>query len=238
MNRWDIINHFITKYDYKSYLEIGYFKGWSFDNVDCAHKVAVDPNPSKDIRQERMPADSIVHTFWREPDQPTKAEAIFKCTSDQYFERINEIQKYDIVFIDGLHEASQVYRDIQNALAHLSENGTIVLHDMNPPTYQHTTTGDQGGNWNGDCYKAILRYGAAIPFEYYTIDTDWGVGVIRPLQNPGPAAGGKAFQLNMAHVNFERAQEDWDYFDNRRTELMNIISVEEFLKREEEHATT
>ncbi len=35
MTRWDIINHFIKKNDYKNYLEIGYYKGWSFDAVEC-----------------------------------------------------------------------------------------------------------------------------------------------------------------------------------------------------------
>lgn len=47
MHRWDVINHFIKKHNYHSYLEIGYFKGWSFDNVQAPFKIAVDPNPSK-----------------------------------------------------------------------------------------------------------------------------------------------------------------------------------------------
>lgn len=231
MHRWDIINHFIRKYDYKSYLEIGYFKGWSFDNVNCIHKTAVDPNPSKDPSQERMVADGIIHTVYREPEKMPRSESIFKCTSDQYFERINPEMKYDIIFIDGLHEASQVHRDIQNSLSHLSEKGTILLHDMNPPTYQHTTTGDAGGNWNGDCYKAILRYGSSVPFMYRTIDTDWGVGVLRPFP-PTKDGSLQGMMVNFEDLDYDRAQQDWEYFHNNRKSLMSIISVEEFLKLE------
>ncbi len=54
MQRWDIINHFIEKNNYKKYLEIGYYKGWSFDKVICDEKTAVDPTPSKTSCQVSM----------------------------------------------------------------------------------------------------------------------------------------------------------------------------------------
>jgi hypothetical protein len=247
MHRWDIINHFITKYEYKSYLEIGYFKGWSFDNIKCDIKVAVDPNPSKTEYQEKMP-HGAVDSEWSMDElgipELNYDRRVIKLTSDEFFERLKKQRelsqremKYDIIFIDGLHEAGQVLRDIQNSLLFLSERGTILLHDMNPPTWAHVTTGDAGGNWNGDCYKAILSYGAALPFMYYTIDTDWGVGVIRPFSRPHPDVMVPNMQINMADVDYTKATGDWDYFDRNRKELMNIISIEEFLKREAEHAT-
>lgn len=226
MNRWDIINHFITKYNYKSYLEIGYFKGWSFDNVKCDFKIAVDPNPSKVPGQEQAPAGSILL------DAP---HGIFKMTSNEFFEKIKEPEsgldtmQWDIVFIDGLHEANQVLTDVFNAVKRLTPNGMIVLHDCNPPTYQHVTTGDPGGNWNGDVYKAafVLNKMKSPTSEFYVIDTDWGMGVLRP--------GNHFYSHSLPKGWSDR--EWWERFDIERSEWLNLISVEEFLKREAIHAT-
>lgn len=224
MNRWDIINHFITKYNYKSYLEIGYFKGWSFDNIKCDFKVAVDPNPSKIPVHEEAPHGSVI------VEAP---HAIYKMTSDEFFASppiANDFRdhKWDIIFIDGLHEAEQVLRDIGNSIAHLSENGTIIIHDCNPPTWAHVTTGDAGGNWNGDVYKAAVQMRCLAAANFYTIDTDWGVGVLRPNEPPEKIEG---------EWNFLPWQGDWMQFDQNRKQFLNLISVQEFLEREELHAT-
>ena len=42
-----------------------------------------------------------------------------KLTSDQFF-AINN-QRFDLIFIDGLHHADQVFRDIEHALSVLNE---------------------------------------------------------------------------------------------------------------------
>ena len=41
-------------------------------------------------------------------------------------------RRYDLVFVDGLHIADQVERDIVNSLAALAPGGMVVLHDCNP----------------------------------------------------------------------------------------------------------
>jgi predicted O-methyltransferase YrrM len=40
--------------------------------------------------------------------------------------------KFDLIFLDGSHKASQVYREIPIALSHLNEGGFILLHDYFP----------------------------------------------------------------------------------------------------------
>lgn len=167
MYRWDIINKLIVSREYKSYLEIGYYKGWSFDRIDCASKTAVDPNPCKDTFQESLPYGSLVEV--------EDNALIIKLTSDDYFKKFPV--KVDIVFIDGLHEADQVYKDLVNAFNILNDGGVVVVHDCNPPKYEHTTTGIEGC-WTGDTYKGYLRFLAKHPYAYKTLDTDWGVGVI------------------------------------------------------------
>jgi len=230
MQRWDIINHLIKENNYKDYLEIGYYKGWSFDNVKCDHKIAVDPNPCKDINQENwaygggqvLSLEGKVAYYRAYPHY----HLIAKMTSNDYFSKLDNDTKYDIIFIDGLHEFSQVERDIQNSLHHLSENGTIVLHDMLPPTLEHVTTGDKYGNWNGDCYKALLKFiNEDISFQYTikVVDTDWGCGIIQKSRKPGYSSW-KVFD-----IEYSKAIQDFNYFQENKDKLFEIITPEEFL---------
>lgn len=219
MTRWDIINFLIRKNNYKSYLEIGYFKGWSFDNVKCGIKVAVDPFPSKtEILQSLPKGEYIGEPFGHSEGG---ADTLYKMTSDEYFENYASPYIFDIIFIDGLHEASQVERDIKNSLDHLSPGGTIVLHDCNPPTLAHATTGDNAGNWNGDVYKAFIKARTELPFLTYTIDTDWGCGVIHP-------------DIPAEPLNFPVEEIDYSILEDNRVEALNLISVEEFIKKNHE----
>ncbi len=51
-------------------------------------------------------------------------------TSLEFFQK-NQ-QKFDFIFLDGLHDAYIVYQEIPVALQHLNENGVILLHDYFP----------------------------------------------------------------------------------------------------------
>ena len=107
--RTDLINFFIQKFNYKTYLEIGIAKSINFDAVICELKDSVDPYNE---------------------DTYTKAKYVMK--SDEFFFSIKDTMKWDIIFIDGYHEKDQVKRDILNSLIHLNDGGTIVCHDVNP----------------------------------------------------------------------------------------------------------
>src|SRR6266542_1178180 len=109
LTRIEISNSLIAKNGYHSYLEIGVNTpaqpGWSHDSIVVATKHGVDPNP--------------------------KAKATFPVESDEFFASHIK-QKYDIVFVDGLHIFEQAYRDIVNSLKWLNPGGIIVVHDCNP----------------------------------------------------------------------------------------------------------
>ena len=152
MKRWDIINSYIAHYGLTSFLEIGHDKGEAFDYINIDKKESVDPN-----------ADA----------KPT-----YIMTSDDFFEQTNKT--YDMIFIDGLHEHSQVYRDIHNALLHLNTHGVIIMHDCHPPSEAHQVHKfhHTGGEWTGDCWKAFIKARAILPYEMYVCDHDWGCGII------------------------------------------------------------
>lgn len=155
MKRTDIINIFIEKYGYKSYLEVGTQDPTSnFDLITADHKVSIDPFP--------------------------RGEVTFVGTSDAYFESITDDVKFDIIFIDGLHHNDQVLKDIENSLNHLSDNGTIVCHDCLPTTEDMQARDDHGREWTGDVWKAIAELRVErIDLDIKVVDTDYGCGIIQ-----------------------------------------------------------
>lgn len=249
--RWDIINHLIKKHNYRSYLEIGYYKGWSFDRISVngfVDKTAVDPNPSRDNSSQV----ELKYGEWMEYDRDYMDGPqywLVKMTSDEFFVYLDNQDKiaieyhnvtakprYDIIFIDGDHRSEQVTKDLQNSLRYLSPGGTIVMHDCNPPTELHSTTGTPNGEWCGDVYKAFLDFKVENHYHYtsYVIDTDYGVGVIKKREYsknlPAYLKGAIKTGLSDDMDNFPDYS-SWSSFDRNRKELLNLISPEEFLNR-------
>lgn len=153
-----IINQLIQEHDYSSYLEIGVSQGVCFRQIKCEKKESVDPALG----------------------QYKHANPTHKMTSDAFFNSCDDETKWDIIFIDGLHEANQVYRDIQNSLNHLNDNGVIVCHDMNPMTEEAQNVPRTTKVWNGDCWKAFVQLRTERnDLEMFVYDTDQGVGIIK-----------------------------------------------------------
>ena len=147
--RYDLINHFISKRRYKSYLEIGVAACVTFNRIKLEDKTGVDV--------VYCPCPTLI------------------MTSDEFFKLNN--RSFDIIFIDGLHLENQVEKDIKNALKCLNPDGVIVLHDCLPPDEWHAREENDGGSWNGTTWKAVLRFFNSYN-DCYIIDTDWGCGVI------------------------------------------------------------
>ena len=156
MYRYNIINHFISKLNLKTYLEIGVFDGECIEKVNCPTKDGVDPCFEKGL----------------------SISVNYNMTSDDFFNN-NRDKFYDIIFIDGLHHSEQVDIDIENSLKQTNNNGIVILHDCNPPTLEHTLIPRVQPQWNGDVYKSILKFRKNNKIhEYFTVDCDYGIGVI------------------------------------------------------------
>jgi len=193
MLRTEIINLLINKNDYKSYLEIGIGDGNNFTNIHCKTKINVDPHP-----------------------ECYNINPTFKMTSDEFFK--NNKQKFDIIFVDGLHTFEQTYIDIKNALLSLNKNGILLAHDTLPPSEYHQREPDQykiGEAWNGTCWKAIAKLRLEESnIEIFTVDTDWGVSLIKYGINIKP-------ELKHKDLNYS-------FFNDNKINLMNVINIEQF----------
>ena len=155
---------------------------------------------------------------------PMGPPADYHITSDEYFE-IAQIEghTYDIIFIDGLHLYKQGIKDIKNAASILNKGGTIVVHDCNPPTEWHQRPYKEylleGGDWNGTIWKCIVELRHLNPnFIVNVVDVDWGCGIIK-ISND--------FEEKYTDAPLEKCWE-WDYFDEHRKVLLNLISLDVF----------
>lgn len=193
MQRFDIINYFIKKYGYKKYLEIGVEDGDCIKAVSC----------------------QLIHGV-----DPFSVNATHRVTSDTFFEMLRPSFKYDIIFIDGLHVEEQVTRDILNSLAHLEENGVIIVHDCNPPTEWHQRSYEEAKTngcrlWNGTVWKSIVCFRQARPdLQMHVVDTDWGVGIIK--------RGSQELLESRLYT--------WEDFQANREKMLNLISTVKFLE--------
>lgn len=203
--RIDIINFLSNRFEAKNYLEIGVRNPWEcFDHIVCENKDSVDPGIENSENNVK-----------------------YKYTSDEFFRMLEAGEldkeknfKWDLIFIDGLHTSYQVERDIKNSLNHLSENGTIVLHDCNPPTeyharadyYDYSTTA--GGLWNGTVWKAIYKLRCSnSEVDICVVDKDWGCGVVR--------------RGSQELCAFDNPYFDYEVFRNNRARHLNLISNNE-----------
>ena len=202
-SRTAIINYLLSKVSGETtYLEIGVRNpDHNYNHVIADFKYSVDPG----FEFKENPVD-------------------FKMTSDNFFELLscNKILsseiKFDLIFIDGLHLAEQVDRDITNSMKYIKDNGFIVIHDCNPPTEWHARdsysffSSPAKDFWNGTTWKAFLKWRFNHSVNSCCIDSDWGVGILSKKQLIGKS-------INKMNPFFE-----FSNFAENRNEYLNLIS--------------
>lgn len=171
------------------YLEIGCFNDEVFNSVPLLkhQKVGVDPQKGGTLR----------------------------LTSDTFF--LKNKDKFDIIFIDGLHHYEQVRRDIINSINSINSNGIIFIHDMLPESEISSKVPRQKftSNWNGDVFRVIFDLLDNDNLVFNIVNIDFGVGIIK-LKNNG--------KINLGENNH-----DYDHFIKNKSKLP-IISLTKAFK--------
>ena len=221
----DIINELAAIHSYRTYLEICVpWSGNQYDRIDAS---------MYSLRRRLV---------YRRHDDWTDGLDIHYASATLEIDRcIQEIQRqqlrFDVILVDPWHEYEPSVRDIEAALELLDTKGTVVVHDCLPPDPALAAPHSPGtGNWCGVTYKAFADLVTARrDLVYCTIDADFGCGVIRktalsPLDRRGTRPP--------ATLVDEWRQVRGDYaaayrlYEARRQDLLNIVTVEEFLSAE------
>ena len=185
--RWDLIDYLINKYKYSDYLEIGCDQDQLFSKVRIKNKTGVDPISGGNIRK----------------------------TSDEFF-RENK-NKFDIIFIDGLHTYNQVKKDILNSINCLKDEGIVLVHDCMPDSLSKQAVPRYRMSWNGDVWKAIVDLRQNENLEIYTCKIDQGIGVIKKKRNSSILK----IEKNIKDLKFK------DYYKNY-IKYLRVVDLDEF----------
>lgn len=176
--RRDVMGGFVELYDDSRYLEVGVCRGVTFHRVPAASKVAVDPYFQFDV-QERVAADP--------------SATYHEVTSDEYFATIvDPDDRFDVIYLDGLHTHEQTLRDLMNALHHLQPSGVIVIDDTRPPTYLSSLPDRKSFDtvrasldlvsqkaWMGDVYRLVYFIETFCPhLSFATVSDNHGQTVV------------------------------------------------------------
>lgn len=155
-----------------SYLEIGVESGRTFNSLSFESKTAVDP------------------AFLFSVPKPVPGKLAFhEEPSDEFFRKLPNKQKYDLIFIDGLHTWDQTYRDFCNSLLHSRRRTVIILDDTVPcdefsalrdaaecvklRSISNSPTKSQDPlAWHGDTYKSLILIKLFHPSLDYATITD------------------------------------------------------------------
>jgi hypothetical protein len=150
-NRVALVNFLLSKVGgYDShYLEIGCFNNALFDAVPCRHKVGVDPERGGN----------------------------FRGTSDAFFAQND--QKFDVIFIDGLHQYHQVHQDAVNAINCIKKGGWIAFHDFLPRNWREQHIPPVQPIWTGDSWKVGVELANSQGLDFKIFKIDYGVGVMQ-----------------------------------------------------------
>jgi len=144
------INSIINKRNLRMirYLEIGVAHGYTFQAIKSDFKIGVDPFPKSRIKKS------------------LENYKIIPKTSDNFFESNEE--KFDLIFIDGMHTFRQTYSDILNSLNCLAPGGVLLVDDVIPGDRfsalpdieqcrnERIIAGDELETWSGDVFKSII----------------------------------------------------------------------------------
>ena len=185
--RWDLIEYLTNKYKYSDYLEIGCDQDQLFSKVKIKNKTGVDPTNGGNIRK----------------------------TSDEFFKENKN--KFDIIFIDGLHTYNQVKKDILNSINCLKDEGIVLVHDCMPDSLSKQAVPRYRMSWNGDVWKAIVDLRQNENLEIYTCKIDQGIGVIKKKRNSSILK----IEKNIKDLKFK------DYYKNYE-KYLRVVDLDEF----------
>jgi hypothetical protein len=189
-SRIEIIQEIINQKKFQNYLEIGCDQDENFSQITIKKKIGVDP----------------------------KCGGTHRMTSDKFFE--NNEEKFDIIFLDGLHTYEQTIKDINNSIKSVTNDGLIMIHDCLPKKIWNQVVPRLYGHWNGDVWKAIVEARTFSHVDTLTCTADHGLGIILKRKN--------SKILEIEKKDFKRLKFS-DYYNNHKN-FMNPMSFEEVKK--------
>ena len=222
-NKADLINHLAAVHGYRHYLELCTLStGRRYAEID------------------RSQLETCVRLIYRCPEDfddglPTD----YRSTTLDIGECLTTIRekgrKFDIALVDSWHEYATSWRDLVEGFLLIRDGGTLVVHDCLPPRPEIAVPEYIPGEWCGVGYQAYVDFiSQRYDLTAYTVDTDYGCGVIRKLAEPSPESATAAGVELLADWRSKRGapMEAIAFLQAHKQALLNVITADEFFARE------
>jgi hypothetical protein len=198
------INRAITSVNGEVYVEIGVRDAACFRQIKVPRKIGIDPDPISSNYKLGM------------------GESFFQMTSDAFFANQADLvlggQRIDVALVDGLHEFSQALRDVLHLERLMAPNGFIFIHDCNPARREHAEL--RQGAWNGDVWKvAYYLRTYRNDLSFFTLNHDFGVGVLSSFKSPAAANAPSAEILEHCQLL------DYGILERNRQQILDLRSA-------------
>ena len=152
-NRISFISAATKKFNDCRYLEIGCGEDTCFKSIPVINKIGVDPDRGGNVKK----------------------------TSDNFFK--DNKNRFDVIFIDGLHIYEQCRKDVINSLKVLEKNGFIFLHDMTPRNWaEENVPRLKDTLWTGNIWKVALELSKTKGIDFFVINADMGIGILKKIE--------------------------------------------------------
>lgn len=143
----------------QSYLEFGTHQNETISKVSCAARYGVDPTPVE------IPGIEF-----------------FRMSTIEFLrDHARRLAPFDFVFIDADHSAQAVETDFHGVWPHVSPDGLVCLHDLNPETPTDAVPGFCDDGWK---FTPML----VGKFEAIVLPYHPGLAIVRKRGTWGPKA--------------------------------------------------
>ena len=140
-----------------------------------------------------------------------KFDGVIHSTTDDYF--LNNNDKFDLIYIDALHEKNQVYKDFKNSFNSLNDSGIIIFHDINP-----ISIGQTDFTSSGDIFELWIEISKKYKvYVFNGLDGDT-VGIFLKNKNP-------------KFIDVEIKKHTYEFFSENREDFISYINYEEIINK-------
>jgi hypothetical protein len=220
MRKYEIALLLGRRYGYTSYLEICTpTAGHTFSLIDK------EQFPRRTRLMYRCPPD---FSDGERIDFSTEAES----GEELFAELVRSGERFDLVFVDALHTYKSSLRDIVFGLHLVKKGGLLLVHDCNPPDRTFAGPEYQSGGWCGVTFAAyldVVLFTGGI--DYVTVDTDYGCGIISKDDRLADFAGSRPDATLASLWRMLDLSQKYSFFDEIRSRLLRLISIDEFCAR-------
>ena len=184
-------NYLIEKFRFTSYLELGLGNLDTWNIVECKNKIGVD----FDLKFSNFSQDVYVET------------------TDQFFQKNDK--KFDLIYIDALHDKHQVRKDFLNSIKFIHDSGIILFHDINPLNVSQTSSQS-----SGDAFEFWILLSELFELDTIVGPEDDTLGIFRIEKN-------KKILESVEKISNSDINYSFEFFNENRNELIykKIISL-------------